>query len=51
VGMMIGEAKLYLMNTDMYAWTLTVILLSLFIEFVISALLGMIAKTPSESEV
>ncbi len=51
VGMMIGEAKLYLMTTDMYAWTLTVILLSLFIEFVISALLGMVAKTPLESEV
>ena len=51
VGMMIGEAKLYIMTTDMYAWTLTVILLSLFIEFVFSALLGVVAKTATESEV
>lgn len=51
VGMMIGEAKLYIMTIDMYAWTLTVILLSLVIEFAFSALLGMIAGSPSESEV
>jgi len=51
VGMMIGEAKLYIMTTDMYAWTLTVILLSLIIEFAFSTLLGLITKTPSESEV
>ena len=36
---MIGDAKQYIMTADMFAWTLTVILLSLVIELLISALL------------
>ncbi|MBQ7336371.1 MAG: ABC transporter permease subunit [Clostridia bacterium] len=33
IGTMIGDAKQYIMTEDMFAWTLTVILLSLVIEF------------------
>ena len=33
IGTMIGEAKLYIMSAEMFAWTLTVVLLSLAIEF------------------
>ena len=33
IGTMIGEAKLYIMSAEMFAWTLTVVLLSLIIEF------------------
>ena len=36
IGTMIGEAKLYIMSAEMFAWTLTVVLLSLAIEFGIS---------------
>ena len=38
IGTMIGEGKLYLMTEDMFAWTLTVILLSLVIEFSFAAI-------------
>lgn len=38
IGTMIGEGKLYLMTEDMFAWTLTVILLSLLIEFLFAAI-------------
>ena len=48
IGTMIGEAKLYIMTTDMFAWTLTVILLSLVIEFVFSALLKRLGRSPEE---
>ncbi len=33
IGTMIGEARLYLNTEEMFAWTLTVILLSLLLEF------------------
>ena len=33
VGTMIGQAKLYLNTEEMFAWTLTVIILSLLLEF------------------
>ena len=36
IGTMIGEAKLYIMSSEMFAWTLTVVLLSLAIEFGVS---------------
>lgn len=39
IGTMIGEAKQYLETTSMFAWTLTVVLLSILIEFAVSALL------------
>ena len=39
IGTMIGDAKQYIMTEDMFAWTLTVILLSLIIEFLFTALL------------
>ena len=38
IGTMIGEAKLYIMSAEMFAWTLTVVLLSLVIEFGVSYL-------------
>jgi ABC-type nitrate/sulfonate/bicarbonate transport system permease component len=37
---MIGEAKQYIETVDVFAWTLTVILLSLAIEFVFAALIN-----------
>ena len=39
IGTMIGEAKQYLETASMFAWTLTVVLLSILIEFAVSALL------------
>ena len=39
IGVMIGNAKQYLETTEVFAWTLTVILLSLLIEFGFNALL------------
>ena len=36
IGTMIGEAKLYIMSSEMFAWTLTVVILSLAIEFGVS---------------
>lgn len=36
IGTMIGEAKLYIMSSEMFTWTLTVVLLSLAIEFGVS---------------
>ncbi len=38
IGTMIGEAKLYILTPEMFAWTITVILLSLLIEFCFSRL-------------
>ena len=38
IGTQIGEAKLYIMSAEMFAWTLTVVLLSLFIELGVSYL-------------
>lgn len=47
IGTMIGEGKLYLMTEDMFAWTLTVILLSLVIEFSFAAIWKQLdRKTP-----
>ena len=40
IGTMIGEAKQYIETTTMFAWTLTVIILSLLIEFFFSYLFG-----------
>lgn len=39
IGTMIGDAKQYIMTEDMFAWTLTVILLSLVIELVVTSIL------------
>ena len=38
IGTMIGEAKLYIMTSEMFAWTLTVVLLSLLIEYAFGAI-------------
>jgi len=38
IGTMIGDAKLYIMTSEMFAWTLTVVLLSLAIEYAFSAI-------------
>jgi NitT/TauT family transport system permease protein len=40
IGTMIGDAKQYIMTEDMFAWTLTVIILSLVIEFLFATLLN-----------
>jgi len=50
VGAMIGEAKLYIMTAEMFAWTLVVILLSLLIEALFSALLKRFAGYSAERE-
>ncbi len=45
VGTMIGDAKQYLLTAEMFAWTLTVILLSLVIEYVVAALFRRYGRT------
>ena len=45
IGTMIGEAKLYIMSAEMFAWTLTVVLLSLAIEFGVSYLFAKLDGT------
>ena len=50
IGTMIGEAKLYIETATMFAWTLTVILLSLLIELLFSWLLGNFARTKKEAK-
>ncbi len=45
IGTMIGDAKLYIMTSDMFAWTLTVVLLSLLIEYAFSAIFRHFEKT------
>ena len=44
IGTMIGEAKLYIMTSEMFAWTLTVVLLSLAIEYAFSAFFKLLEK-------
>jgi NitT/TauT family transport system permease protein len=51
IGTMIGEAKLYIMSAEMFAWTLTVVLLSLAIEFGVSYLFSMIDGSKTQKEV
>jgi len=51
IGTMIGEAKLYIMSAEMFAWTLTVVLLSLLIEFGVSYLFSKLDNTSRAKEV
>ncbi len=51
IGTMIGEAKLYIMSAEMFAWTLTVVLLSLVIEFGVSYLFAKCNGATSKKEV
>lgn len=52
IGTMIGEARMYLETATMFAWTLTVILLSLLIELAFAALFNRLVKgDPKEQEV
>lgn len=51
IGTMIGEGKLYMMTTDMFAWTLTVVILSLLIEFGFAALLKRLGTTRGERSI
>lgn len=44
IGKMIGEAKIYILTEEVFAWTLTIIVLSILIEFVFSALLNKLLK-------
>ena len=51
IGTQIGEAKLYIMSAEMFAWTLTVVLLSLAIEFGVSHLFKMLDGKKMQKEV
>ena len=51
IGTMIGEAKLYIMSAEMFAWTLTVVLLSLVIEFGVSYLFTKLDSAKPQKEV
>ena len=51
IGTMIGDAKQYIDTESMFAWTLTVILLSLLIEFVFSALFKKMERNTRKKEV
>ena len=51
IGTQIGEAKLYIMTAEMFAWTLTVVLLSLAIEFGVSYLFGKLSGRKMQKEV
>ena len=51
IGTMIGEAKLYIMSTEMFAWTLTVVLLSLVIEIGVSYLFSKLDAKSHTKEV
>lgn len=50
IGTMIGDAKNYLNTEEMFAWTLTVILLSLLFEFGFVAILRRLDRRPAEQE-
>ena len=51
IGTMIGEAKLYIMTSEMFAWTLTVVLLSLAIEYAFSAIFQGLERKAQKTEV
>lgn len=51
IGLMIGDAKYYLMAEDMFAWTLVVILLSLVIESLFSFLFRKLGGERRKKEV
>ena len=51
IGTQIGEAKLYIMTAEMFAWTLTVVLLSLAIEFGVSYLFQKLSGKKMQKEV
>ncbi len=51
IGTMIGEAKLYIMSAEMFAWTLTVVLLSLAIELGVSYLFAKLDGKAPKKEV
>ena len=51
IGTQIGEAKLYIMSAEMFAWTLTVVLLSLAIEFGVSYLFKILDGKKMQKEV
>ncbi|MBR6708351.1 MAG: ABC transporter permease subunit [Clostridia bacterium] len=45
IGSRLNDAKVYLETTDLFAWTLTVILLSLLIEYLLMAALSRASRT------
>lgn len=49
IGKMIYESKLYLETTELFAWTLVVVLISLFIEKIVIAALGKTAGRYSKA--
>lgn len=51
IGTMIGDAKQYIETVDMFAWTLTVILLSLLIEYAFSTVFQRLDKASSRGGV
>lgn len=44
IGKMLSDAKLYLETTDLFAWTLALVLLSLFLELAVVSLLKLVGK-------
>ncbi len=50
IGTMIGDAKQYILTAEMFAWTLTVVLLSLFLEFLMGLLFRSVRQRQSESK-
>lgn len=50
IGTMMGDAKQYIETVDLFAWTLTVILLSLIIEFLFAALFKRFDRKPPRKE-
>lgn len=50
IGTMMGDAKQYIETVDLFAWTLTVILLSLIIEFLFAALFKKFDRKPPRKE-
>jgi len=44
IGMYINDAKSYLMTSEVFAWTLVIVVMSLLLEWAMKALLGRISK-------
>lgn len=50
IGKMLFESKQYLETTDLFAWTLAVVLMSLFIELILGAISGRFLSTDKRSQ-
>ena len=50
IGNKLYQSKVYLETADMFAWTLTVILISLFIEKLLMGLIGLLRKNKKDDK-